>query len=109
MPMISRLIVLVSLMVFLFLTDESASALDLVNVVLAPLPPFIIEGGSLGAPPGIVTEILTEAYRREGKQPYYAYMPAARAEHTVKNGRALATVVSGDPEDQAVNFILSNS
>jgi hypothetical protein len=109
MPMISRLIVLVSLMVSFFLGVESARALDLVNIVLAPLPPFIIEGGVLGTPPGIVTEILTEAYRREGKQPYYAYMPAARAEHTVRNGRALATVVSGDPKDQSGDFVLSNS
>jgi hypothetical protein len=109
MPMISRLIVLVSLMVSLFLGAGSARALDLVNVVLAPLPPFIIEGGTLGAPPGIVTEILTEAFRREGKQPYYSYMPAARSEHTVRNGRALATVVLGGPKDQAGDFVLSNS
>lgn len=107
--MTSRLIVLVTLIVSLCLGSGSAAALDLVNVVLAPLPPFVIEGGTLGAPPGIVTEILTEAYRRDGKLPYYAYMPAARAEHTVRNGRALATVVSGDPADQAANFILSQS
>lgn len=107
--MISRLIVLVCLTVSFCLAGKSAGALDLVNVVLAPLPPFFIEGGTLGTPPGIVTEILTEAYRREGKKPYYAYMPAARAEHTVRNGRALATVVSGAPKDQSVDFILSDS
>lgn len=107
--MISRLIVLVSLMISLFLGTGNARALDLVNVVLAPLPPFIVEGGMLGAPPGIVTEILTEAFRREGKQPYYSYMPAARSVHTVRNGRALATVVLGSPKDQAGDFVLSNS
>jgi hypothetical protein len=109
MPMIARLIVLVSLVGFLCLNSGRAGALDLVNVVLAPLPPFVIEGGTLGAPPGIVTEILTEAYRRDGKLPKYAYMPAARAEHTVRNGRAMATVISGDSGDQANSFILSNS
>ena len=92
--MIARLIVLVSLMEFLNLAFGEARALDLVNVVLAPMPPFVIEGGTLGSPPGIVSEIITEAYRRDGKRPYYAYMPAARAEHTVRNGRAMATVVS---------------
>jgi hypothetical protein len=109
MPMIARLIVLVSLMGFLNLASGEARALDLVNVVLAPMPPFVIEGGTLGSPPGIVSEIITEAYRRDGKRPYYAYMPAARAEHTVRNGRAMATVVSGDPGDHAGSFVLSNS
>ena len=107
--MIARLIVLVSLIGFLCLDTGRAGALDLVNVVLAPLPPFVIEGGTLGAPPGIVTEILTEAYRRDGKLPKYAYMPAARAEHTVRNGRAMATVISGNSGGQADSFILSNS
>src|SRR3954453_10778736 len=104
MPMIARLIVLVSLIGFLCLDTGRAGALDLVNVVLAPLPPFVIEGGTLGAPPGIVTEILTEAYRRDDKLPKYAYMPAARAEHTVRNGRAMATIISGEPGEQADSF-----
>jgi hypothetical protein len=109
MPMIARLIVLVSLIGFLCLDSGRAGALDLVNVVLAPLPPFVIEGGTPGESPGIITEILTEAYRRDGKLPKYAYMPAARAEHTVRNGRAVATVVPGDSGYQADNFFLSNS
>ena len=70
--MIARLIVLVSLIGFLCMDTGRAGALDLVNVVLAPLPPFVIEGGTLGAPPGIVAEILTEAYRRDGKLPRHS-------------------------------------
>src|SRR5690348_5809967 len=97
MPMIVRLIALVSLIGFLCLYTGRAEASDLVNVALAPLPPFVIEGGTPGAPPGIVTEILTEAYRRDDKLPKYAFLPAARAEHTVRNGRAMATVISGEP------------
>ena len=39
MPMIARLIVFVSFTLFLCLNAGRAGALDLVNVVLAPLPP----------------------------------------------------------------------
>jgi hypothetical protein len=109
MPMIARLIVFVSFTLFLCLNAGRAGALDLVNVVLAPLPPFFIEGGTPVDPPGIVTEILTEAFRRDGKLPKYAYMPAPRAEHTVRNGRAMATVIPGEPGNQAESFILSDS
>src|SRR4051812_15492383 len=109
MPMIARLIVFVSFVLLLCLNSGQAGALDLVNVVLAPLPPFFIEGGSHNDPAGIVTDLLTEAYRRDGKQPKYTYMPAPRAESTVRNGRAMATVISADENDHTDSFILSDS
>jgi hypothetical protein len=109
MPMIARLYAFASLIGLLCLSAGRAGALDLVNVALAPLPPFVIEGAASGDLPGIVTEILSETFRRDGKLAKYAYMPAARAAHTVRNGRAMATVISGDPDDQTDSFILSNS
>lgn len=90
-----------------------AAALDLVNIVLAPLPPFILEGAAPDHPQGIVTEVLSEAFRRDGRTPRYAYMPAARAEHTVRNGRAFATVVrsgsGGGSGGGSADFVLSDS
>lgn len=91
------------------LLPEPAAALDLVNVVLAPLPPFILEGAAPDRPQGIVTEILSEAFRRDGRTPRYAYMPATRAEHTVRNGRAFATVFRGGSGRGSADFMLSDS
>ena len=71
MPMIARLFAFVSLIGLLCLSAGRAGALDLVNVALAPLPPFVIEGAASGDLPGIVTEILNETFRRDGKLAKY--------------------------------------
>ena len=92
-----------------FPPPESAAALDLVNVALAPLPPFILEGAAPDRPQGLVSDIVSEAFRRDGRSARYAYMPAPRAEHTVRNGRAFATVIWGGFGRDAGDFVLSDS
>ncbi|UEM20029.1 transporter substrate-binding domain-containing protein [Skermanella mucosa] len=103
-----RLVLLLCLPVLMPL-PEPAAALDLVNIVLAPLPPFIVEGMPPDRPQGLVTDILSEAFRRDGRSARYTYMPASRAEHTVRNGRAFATVIWGGFGRDARDFVLSES
>ncbi|WP_158046993.1 hypothetical protein [Skermanella pratensis] len=91
------------------LPPEPAAALELVNIVLAPLPPFILEGMPPERPQGLVIDILSEAFRRDGRSTRYTYMPASRAEHTVRNGRAFATVIWGGFGRDARDFVLSDS
>src|SRR4051794_32162340 len=96
------------LIFLLCLLSGPVAALDLVNIVLAPLPPFVVEAPPPGQPIGMISEVLIEAFRRDGKAAKLAFMPGPRAELTVRNGRAFATVTStttGEPEQ---HFLFSD-
>jgi ABC-type amino acid transport substrate-binding protein len=96
------------LILLMCLLSGPAVALDLVNIVLAPLPPLMIEAAGTDQRTGMIGEILIEAFRRDGKAAKFAFMPGPRAELTVRNGRALATVTSTDRGEREDYFLFSN-